>query len=134
LPTRATSTRSSPPSPARRPGAHLHDPARPRPAAAGAKVAEANAIVERLAARHGAVVADLRDLTGAGHVWADRVHLTATGQVRLADRAARALGAPLPSQTVVDPPAPDGWYRWHYAKRAVRERVPILVERLRSSR
>jgi lysophospholipase L1-like esterase len=101
---------------------------------AGAKVAEANAIVERLAARHGAVVADLRDLTGAGHVWADRVHLTASGQVALADRAARALGAPLPSQTVVDPPAPDGWYRWHYAKRAVRERVPILVERLRSSR
>ena len=94
---------------------------------AGAKVEEANAAIERAAAAHGAVVADLRDLTGAAHVWADRVHLTATGQVALADRAARALGAPLPSQTVVDPPAPDGWYRWHYAKRAVRERAAIAV-------
>ena len=92
---------------------------------AGPKVEQANAIVERLAARHGAVVADLRDLTGSAHVWADRVHLTATGQVELADRAARALGAPLPSQTVVDPPAADAWYRWHYAKRAVRERAAI---------
>ena len=96
---------------------------------AGSKVDEANAIVERLAARHGAVVADLRDLGGTAHVWADRVHLTATGQVALADRAARALGAPLPSQTVVEPPAPDGWYRWHYAKRALRERAAIARAR-----
>ena len=59
----------------------------------------------------------------------DRVHLTATGQVALADRAARALGAPLPSQTVVEPPAPDGWYRWHYAKRALRERAAIARAR-----
>ncbi len=101
---------------------------------AGAKVPEANAIVERLAARHGAVVADLRDLSGSAHVWADRVHLTASGQVALADRAARALGAPLPSQTVVDPPAPDGWYRWHYAKRAIRERLPIAAARLHAAR
>jgi len=78
---------------------------------AGPKVEEANAIVERAAAAHGAIVCDLRDLTGSAHLWADRVHLTATGQVALADRAARALGAPLPSRTVVDPPAPDAWYR-----------------------
>jgi lysophospholipase L1-like esterase len=98
---------------------------------AGAKVEEANAIVERAAAAHGATVADLRDLTGAAHVWADRVHLTATGQVAVADRAARALGVTPPSQGVVDPPAPDGWYRWHYAKRAVRERAPLVAARLR---
>jgi lysophospholipase L1-like esterase len=90
---------------------------------AGAKVGEANEIVERLAAQHGVVLADLRDFSDAAWVWADRVHATATGQVELADRAARALGAPLPSQTVVDPPRPDGWYWWHYGKRAVRERL-----------
>lgn len=90
---------------------------------AGAKVHEANAIVEGAAAAIGAAVADLRDFTGAAWVWADRVHATATGQVEIADRAARGLGAPLPSQTVVDPPQPDAWYRWHYAKRAFRERV-----------
>ena len=100
---------------------------------AGAKVEEANAAIERAGAEHGAVVCDLRDLTGAAHVWADRVHLTATGQIALADRAARALGVPLPSQTVVDPPAPDGWYRWHYAKRAVRERADVVRDRLRRS-
>lgn len=98
---------------------------------AGAKVAEANAAIERVAAAHGAVVADLRDLSGTAHVWADRVHLTATGQVAVADRAARALGVPLPSRTVVDPPAPDAWYRWHYAKRAARERAPLVLTRLR---
>jgi lysophospholipase L1-like esterase len=95
---------------------------------AGAKVGEANAIVERLAAEHGAVVADLRDFTGARHVWADRVHATATGQVEIADRAARALGAArLPSQ-IADPPAPDLAYRWHFAKRTVRERLRAARE------
>jgi lysophospholipase L1-like esterase len=90
---------------------------------AGAKVEDADLVIERTAAAHGAAVADLRGFTGAAHVWADRVHLTATGQVAVADLAAAALGAPLPSRTVVDPPGPDGWYRWHYAKRAVRERA-----------
>ena len=90
---------------------------------AGAKVGEANEIVERLAAQHGVVVADLRDFAKPAWVWADRVHATATGQVELADRAARALGAPLPSRTVVDVPKPDAWYWWHFGKRAVRERL-----------
>ena len=88
---------------------------------AGAKVGEANAVVERLAADHGAAVADLRGFGGRRWVWADRVHATAAGQVELADRAARALGAPLPSRTVVAPPAPDLAYAWHYARRAARE-------------
>lgn len=88
---------------------------------AGAKVGEANAAVERVAGEAGAVVVDLRDFSGAAHVWADRVHATALGQVEIADRAARALGAPLPSQTVVDVPRPDAWYAFHYAKRTLRE-------------
>ena len=100
---------------------------------AGAKVEEANAIVERLAAQFGVVLADLRDFSDPAWVWADRVHATATGQVELADRAARALGAPLPSQTVVRPPRPDGWYWWHYGKRAARERAQIAVQRARRS-
>ena len=96
---------------------------------AGTKVVEANAAVVRVAARHRATVADLQDLAGARWVWADRVHATAAGQVEIADRAARALGAPLPSATVVDSPAPDLWYRWHYAKRAVRERAVAAARR-----
>ncbi|HEV2756990.1 MAG TPA: hypothetical protein VG318_14580, partial [Actinomycetota bacterium] len=69
------------------------------------------------------VVVDLRAFTGAAWVWADRVHATATGQVEIADRAARALGAQrLPSQ-VADPPRPNLAYRYHYARRALRERA-----------
>ena len=98
---------------------------------AGEKVGEANAIVARVAGAAGAAVADLRDFTGRAWVWADRVHATAAGQVEIADRAARALGAPLPSQTVVDVPRPDGWYAFHYAKRAVREHARAALLNLR---
>lgn len=94
---------------------------------AGHKVVEANAAIER----HAELTADLRDFTGSRWVWADRVHATAAGQVEIADRAAVALGAPLPSETVVDVPRPDAWYRFHYAKRAVREHVRASVVRLR---
>jgi lysophospholipase L1-like esterase len=96
---------------------------------AGQKVGAANAVIERLAARHGAVVVDLRDFTGAAHVWADRVHATATGQVEIADRAAHALGAArLPSE-IAEPPAPGLAYRFHYAKRTLRERVRAALAR-----
>jgi lysophospholipase L1-like esterase len=90
------------------------------PALPGA-IAAANAAVTGLAADHGAAVVDLSDFAGARWVWADRVHATATGQVELADRAARALGAPEPSRTVVSPPRPDLAYAWHFGRRAVRE-------------
>lgn len=93
---------------------------------AGPKVGTANAAIERVAAEHGFAVADLRDFTGRAWVWADRVHATATGEVEIADRAARALGAPLPSQTVVDPPAPDALYAYHYARRTLREQARVL--------
>jgi hypothetical protein len=99
---------------------------------AGAKVLEANEAIEASARAVGAVVADLRDFTGPKWVWADRVHATAAGQVEIADRAARALGVPLPSQTVVDVPRPDGWYAFHYAKRTLREHARAAIIRARS--
>jgi lysophospholipase L1-like esterase len=94
---------------------------------AGDKVREANAAIEEEAAPVGALVVDLRAFSGPRWVWADRVHATAAGQVEIADRAARALGAPLPSRAVVDVPAPDPWYWFHYAKRAVREHARAFV-------
>jgi lysophospholipase L1-like esterase len=91
------------------------------PPALPAAIAAANAAIEAEAAAAGAVVADLRDFAGARWVWADHVHATAAGQVEIADRAARALGAPLPSATVVTAPRPDLAYAWHYGKRMLRE-------------
>ena len=92
-------------------------PARP------SSIAAANDALARAAEEAGAVLVRLDDFGGARFVWADRIHATAAGQVELADRAARALGAPLPSRTVVDAPRPDAAYAWHYGRRAVRERV-----------
>ena len=57
----------------------------PKPVAAGE-------IVRRVAARHGAAVADLSDFGGWTLVLPDVVHPTALGQLEMADRAARALG------------------------------------------
>jgi lysophospholipase L1-like esterase len=72
------------------------DLGRPR---AGAKVAGANALIRRAAAAAGALVVDLDDLRGWRHLLPDAVHPHAAGQVEIADRAARVLGAPrLPSQ------------------------------------
>ncbi|HEX8204704.1 MAG TPA: GDSL-type esterase/lipase family protein, partial [Solirubrobacteraceae bacterium] len=56
---------------------------------AGADLSAVNAAIRRLGDEHGAVVADLADFAGPRWVWADRVHATATGQVEIADRAAR---------------------------------------------
>ena len=67
------------------------------------KPSVANAAVRRVAARHGAVLADLSDFGGWTRVLPDVVHPTAIGQLELADRAARALGAALlPSALVAD--------------------------------
>ena len=107
---------------------------------AGPKVEEANAIIERLAAEHGTVVCDLRDLSGRRLVWADRVHLTATGQVAVADRAAAALRAAgvevprLPSEVAAPPQDPRSFltYYGHYARRAVRERVGAALAAARA--
>jgi lysophospholipase L1-like esterase len=71
------------------------DLGRPR---AGGKVATANAIIRRAAAEHGALVVDLDDLRPYTALLPDAVHPHAIGQLEIADRAARVLGAPrLPS-------------------------------------
>jgi hypothetical protein len=76
------------------------DLGRPR---AGAKVGDANAAVRRLAAEHGATVLALDDLAVHRALLPDAVHPHAVGQLEIADRAARALGAtPLPS-SLADP-------------------------------
>jgi lysophospholipase L1-like esterase len=66
------------------------DLGRPR---AGAKVEQANVIVERLAAEAGALVVDLRDFGARNLVMADHVHPTAFGQVAIAERALEVLAA-----------------------------------------
>jgi phospholipase/lecithinase/hemolysin len=66
------------------------DLGRPR---AGAKVAQANAIIERLAGAHGALVVDLRDFGGRSYLMADHVHPTAFGQIHIAERALSVLAA-----------------------------------------
>jgi lysophospholipase L1-like esterase len=75
-----------------------HDLGRPR---AAPKPRAASTVVRRVAAGLGAVVVELDDLAGAPWLLPDAVHPTALGQLEIADRAARALGAPrLPSATV----------------------------------
>ena len=74
------------------------DLGRPR---AAPKPARASAIVRRLAAQAGADVVALDDLAGPPWLLPDAVHPTARGQLEIADRAARVLGAgTLPSSLV----------------------------------
>jgi hypothetical protein len=74
------------------------DLGRPR---AGDKPATASAIVRAIAADHGATVVALDDFAGRPWLMPDAVHPTAVGELEMADRAARALGAPrLPSSLI----------------------------------
>jgi len=66
------------------------DLGRPR---AGAKVDEANAIIERLARQHGALLVDLRAFGARNLLMADHVHPTAFGQIAIARRALGVLAA-----------------------------------------
>jgi hypothetical protein len=66
------------------------DLGRPR---AGAKVHDANAVIESAARSVGALVVDLRDFGARNHVMVDHVHPTAFGQVAMAERALRVLEA-----------------------------------------
>jgi lysophospholipase L1-like esterase len=59
--------------------------------AADAKVPELNAIVQRAAGEHGALVVDLRSFGARNRVMADRVHPTAFGQIAIAERALAVL-------------------------------------------
>jgi GDSL-like lipase/acylhydrolase family protein len=74
------------------------DLGRPR---AAPKPSAANAIVRAVAAEHGAALVELDDLAGPPWLLPDAVHPTARGQLEIADRAARVLGAgTLPSSLV----------------------------------
>ncbi|MGZ4277614.1 MAG: SGNH/GDSL hydrolase family protein, partial [Solirubrobacteraceae bacterium] len=74
---------------------------------AGPKPLEAGAIIRRVARGTGALVCDLDDLAGPPWMLPDAVHPTAVGQLEIADRAARALGAPqLPSALAEAPSGP----------------------------
>jgi lysophospholipase L1-like esterase len=66
------------------------DLGRPR---AGAKVRELNAMIERLAAEHGALVLDLSRFGARNLVMTDHVHPTAFGQIAIAERALYVLQA-----------------------------------------
>ncbi len=61
--------------------------------AAGAAADAANAVIERQASGHGALVVNLRDFGARNQVMADRVHPTAFGQVAIAERALGVLAA-----------------------------------------
>jgi hypothetical protein len=63
------------------------DLGRPR----AASVRDANAIIEAAAARHGALVLDLRGFGARNLVMTDHVHPTAFGQVWIAERALEVL-------------------------------------------
>lgn len=56
-------------------------------------VEEGNAAIERVAARHGALVLDLRGMRGRRVLMADQVHPTAFGQLAVAERALDVLAA-----------------------------------------
>ena len=95
------------------------------------KPALANAVVRRVAASRGAVVADLADFGGWTLVLPDVVHPTAVGQLEIADRAARALGAPLlPSALVADRRGHDVRYVPAHARALARDLVRRARERV----
>jgi lysophospholipase L1-like esterase len=64
------------------------DLGRPR---AGAKVGELDAVIERVAAKHDALVVDLRGFGARNLVMTDHVHPTAFGQIWIAERALDTL-------------------------------------------
>lgn len=91
----------------------------------------ANAAVRRVAACHGAVVADLADFGGWTLVQPDVVHPTPLGQVEMADRAARALGcAMLPSDLVRDRRGHDVRYVPAHARAVARNLARRARERV----
>jgi lysophospholipase L1-like esterase len=103
------------------------DLGRPR---AAPSPAIANAAIARVAQRTDAHLCDLADLGGWVEILPDAVHPTAIGQVAIADRAARVLGAPVAPSEIAGVPrgtrarlrhAP-GWIR------------AVLRERLRTRR
>ncbi len=104
-----------------------HDLGRPTCAPNPARAGE---VVRAVAARHGAAVADLSDFGGWTLVLPDVVHPTAVGQLELADRAARALGAPtMPSALTERDVAPPVRYVPAHARALARDIVRRARER-----
>ncbi len=92
----------------------------------------ANAIISDVAARHEATIADLRDFGGWTLVLPDVVHPTALGQLEIADRAARALGAgTLPSALAPAHDHATARYAPTHARMVCHDLVRRGVERLR---
>jgi len=96
-----------------------------RPASAPRPV-KANAAVRRVARTHGATVVDLEDFGSWTTVLPDTVHPTPLGQIEIADRAARALGAPLLASALVPTYSAS---RLRYAPRHARALVRDLARR-----
>lgn len=95
------------------------------------KPAAANDVVRRVAARRGAVVADLSDFGSWSTVLPDVVHPTALGQIEIADRAARALGArALPSALVPAYHRSHVRYAPSYARALARDLARRGIERI----
>lgn len=97
----------------------------PKPAAAGA-------VARRVAASHGATVVELDDFGSWTTVLPDIVHPTAIGQIEIADRAARALGAALlPSALVPTYSASRLRYAPQHARALARDLARRGIERIR---
>jgi hypothetical protein len=110
------------------------DLGRPR---AAPKPQTANAIVRAAAADLGATVCALDDLAGRRWLLPDAVHPTAVGELEIADRAARALGAPrLPSSLVevYDSRRAAARFGARWSVLLARDLQRRAVERLRHSR
>jgi lysophospholipase L1-like esterase len=118
------------------------DLGRPR---AGARVAEANRVIEAAARTHGALVVDLRHLQARNHVMVDRVHPTAFGQIAIAERALDVLAADglapkLRPHTLISPDGGtrprrlqgDATYLYRQAKATAAEARAVLASRMRS--
>jgi hypothetical protein len=104
-----------------------------RPRAGAAKVLAANGVIAAQARRVGAQLVGLAGLRGWKLVLPDAVHLTALGELEVADRAARALGLePLPSTLAEPDHSRRGAIRYALTGRAAaltRDRARRLRER-----
>lgn len=101
---------------------------------AGAKVSDLNAAIRRVAAGAGATVCALDDLRGWTLLLPDAVHPTALGQLEIAARAARALGAPVDGRLpdrVLGPRGRASYARSH-ARMLARDLVRRRVEAARA--
>jgi lysophospholipase L1-like esterase len=110
-----------------------------RPRVGAAQVEECNRVIEAEAARHGALVLDLRDFGARNLIMTDHVHPTAFGQISIAERALDVLAADgmavraRPSQMIVYSPS---WRErllgdWAYVYRASKVLARSALLRLR---